>query len=71
MASVSRTITIRVPRPVHITLARVPSDADPQRYYEIALDRHNLICCTCRSWRYNGHACKHLTAFRARLTEAA
>jgi hypothetical protein len=69
MASVSRSITIRVPRPVHITLAR--GDADPQRYYEIALDRHNLIFCTCRGWRYNGHSCKHLTAFRVRLTEAA
>jgi hypothetical protein len=68
MARVHRTITIRVP--AHITLARVESDA-PGKFYEIALDPQNLVFCTCNAWRYFGHTCKHLKAFRRQLTEAA
>lgn len=69
MASVSRSITIRVP--VHITLAHVASDTAPGTFYEIALDPQNVVFCTCEAWRCFGHSCKHLKAFRAKLTEAA
>jgi hypothetical protein len=69
MASVSRTIAIRVP--VHITLAHVASDTEPGKFYEIALNENNMIFCSCPSWRFLGHRCKHVKAFRARLTKAA
>ena len=69
MARVSRTITIRLRRPTHITLAFVSSDTDFNKKYEIALDRQNLVYCNCKSWRYN-HSCKHLTAFRQSLASA-
>jgi SWIM zinc finger len=67
MARVRGTITIRVP--AHITLARVESDA-PGRFYEIAFDPQNLVFCTCEAWRYFGHTCKHLKAFRTTLAKA-
>ena len=69
MAKVVRTLTIRVP--VHIPLARVARDTEPGTFHEIALDPQNVVFCTCEAWRYFGHRCKHLKAFRARLTEAA
>jgi hypothetical protein len=71
MARVSRTISIRIRRPVHIALARVPSESDPRKDYVIALDPHNLVFCTRKGWRFNGHTCKHLTNFRSALAAAA
>lgn len=70
MPKVVRKITIRIRKPVHITLAWVKSSTDPTKRYEIALDRHNVVFCTCKGWRYNGHTCSHLTAFRAMLSSA-
>ena len=67
MARVRRTITIRIRRPVHITLATVPSSEPESPPHKICLDRHNLVFCTCKGWRYNGHSCRHLTAFRQAL----
>ena len=71
VARVRRTVTIRIRRPVHITLARVPSSQAGTPPYKICLDRHNLVFCTCNGWRYNGHSCPHLTAFRSALASAA
>jgi hypothetical protein len=69
---VKKTLTIRVRRPVHITLAHVPSESNPEgKPYVIALDRHNMVFCTCKAWRYQGHSCKHLTAFRQALAAAS
>jgi hypothetical protein len=68
MARVRRTVTMQVPR--HITLARVESDT-AGKFYETALDPQNVVFCTCEAWRYLGRTCKHLKAFRAKLTEAA
>lgn len=57
--------------PATIVLALVPSSTDSTKTYKISLDSNNAVFCTCRSWRYNGHRCKHLTAFRARLASKA
>ena len=69
MARVRRTVSLHVP--AHITLALVPSSTERGKFYEIALDPQNIVFCTCEAWRYFGHTCKHLKAFRARLTKAA
>jgi hypothetical protein len=71
MPRVRRTVTIRIRKPTRIVLAHVPSDSDPTKHYEIALDRHNTVYCTCKGWRYNGHTCTHLTAFRQSIASAA
>lgn len=68
---VARTIKIRIRKPVHIVLATIPSSDEDKPDYKICLDRHNMVFCTCKSWRYNGHSCKHLTAFRASLASAS
>ena len=51
-----------------VVLATVQSDRDPNKAHRICLDKHNLVFCTCKAWRFQGHCCKHLTAFRAMLT---
>lgn len=51
-----------------IVLALVPSDNAPNTVYKISLDQHNVVFCSCPSWRYRDHSCKHLTVFRATLT---
>ena len=71
MASVRRSITIRLRRPTTIVLALVESSDPKRKPYKICLDRHNLVFCTCKGWRYNGHACSHLTAFRQSLASPA
>jgi hypothetical protein len=68
---VRRTITIRLRKPVDITLATVSSDSEPGKTHRIALDRHNAVFCTCKGWRYNGHSCPHIRAFRERLVSAS
>ena len=60
-----------MPTPKIIVLATVPSDRDSKTVYKISLDRHNMVFCTCKNWRYNGHTCPHLTAFRAALAAKA
>lgn len=70
MAKVVRKIVLRVRRPVDITLAVVPSDSREGKAHRIALDRHNMVFCTCKGWRYNGHTCVHLTRFRRQLATA-
>jgi len=67
---VVRKITVRIRRPVHIVLAMVPSSEKGKPPYKICLDRHNLVFCTCKGWRYNGHTCRHLTEFRQSLASA-
>jgi hypothetical protein len=71
MAKVSRSIKIRIRRPLHIVLALAPSSEKGKPPYKICLDRHNLVFCTCKGWRYNGHTCRHLTDFRQALASAA
>jgi hypothetical protein len=71
MTAVSRRIKIRIRRPVDITLAFVPSKQAGDPPHRIALDRHNVVFCTCKGWRYNGHTCTHLTDFRQALASAA
>jgi hypothetical protein len=68
MPRVRRTVSIHLP--VHITLAHLEGDI-PGTIYEIALDPRNVVFCTCEAWRWFGHSCKRLKAFRARLKEAA
>lgn len=68
---VVRKIVVRIRKPVHILLALVPSSEEGKPDYKICLDRFNLVFCTCPSWRYRGHTCKHLTAFRESLESAA
>jgi len=70
MAKVIRKIVIRMRRPVDITLAIVPASEEGKKPHRIALDRHNVVFCTCKSWRYNGHSCKHLSDFRRQLASA-
>ncbi len=71
MPKVSRKITIHLRRPEHIVLALVPSSERGKPPYKISLDRQNLIFCNCKSWRYSGHTCKHLTAFRQSIASTA
>jgi hypothetical protein len=68
---VKKSVVIRLRRPVHITLARVASESEPGKFHEIALDRHNMVFCTCKGWRYNGHSCPHIRRFREQLASAA
>lgn len=67
---VKKSITVRLRRPTNIVLATVPS-SEGKEPHKICLDRHNMVFCTCKGWRYNGHTCSHLTAFRNRLASAA
>lgn len=69
MAKMARMLKIRLRRPVHIVLALVES-SEPGKQHRICLDRHNMVYCTCRGWRYNGHTCPHLTNFRNTLASA-
>lgn len=71
MAKVARKITVRIRKPNHILLALVPSSEEGKPPYKICLDRHNVVFCTCKGWRYNGHTCRHLTNFRAMLSSAS
>jgi hypothetical protein len=68
---VVKSVTIKLKRPTYIVLAEVPSN-DPKvaKPYKIYLDKHNMVCCTCKGWRYR-HACSHLTNFRSALAAAA
>jgi len=64
-------ITVRIKRPTYIVLALVPShDPKVEKPYKIYLDKHNMVCCTCKGWRYR-HACSHLTDFRQSLASAS
>lgn len=67
---VVRKIVVRIRKPVHIVLATMPSSEAGKPAYKICLDRHNLVFCTCKGWRYNGHQCRHLTNFRLALESA-
>lgn len=71
MAKVQRSVKIRIRKPVHIVLALVPSSESGKPDHKICLDRHNMVYCTCRGWRYNGHSCRHLTDFREALASAS
>jgi hypothetical protein len=71
MARLTRAITIRLRKPTTIVLALVPSSDPEKPPYKISLDRHNTIFCNCKSWRYNGHSCRHLTNFREALASPA
>ena len=68
---VRRTISIRLRRPTTIVLALVSSSDPKKPPYKISIDKQNLVFCTCKGWRYNGHSCSHLTAFRQSLASAA
>jgi hypothetical protein len=67
---VTKKIKIRIRRPVHIVLALVPSSKEGHPPHKICLDQHNMVYCTCKGWRYNGHTCPGLTAFRDALASA-
>jgi hypothetical protein len=67
---VAKSITIRIRKPRTIVLATVPSDSEPGKDHRICLDIHNMVFCTCKGWRYNGHTCPHLTRFREKLASA-
>lgn len=51
-------------------IKKVKSQTDPGKGYEIRVDSHNLLYCTCPAWRFSSGRdkdCKHLRSYRARL----
>lgn len=41
-------------------LATVASDSNPSKSYELRLGADDVAYCTCPSWKFHGHCCKHM-----------
>lgn len=41
-------------------LVAVASDSNPSKRYELRLGKDDVAYCTCPSWKFHGHCCKHM-----------
>jgi hypothetical protein len=41
-------------------MATVTSDSNPDHLYELRLGLDGRVYCTCPSWKFHGHCCKHM-----------
>jgi hypothetical protein len=52
--------TKRYPKGKTNALLTIASDSNPSHRYEIRLGLDEVVYCTCPSWKFHGHCCKHM-----------